>query len=146
MLSQLLDQLNGADDGHCEASAVALGEMGEVALSHLRALLAHGNADARFWAVRALWVMGTPAATDALVGVLEDPSDMVRSGAALALGELKAEAAIEKLVHLLREERDSAGDHAADALSKIGKPAASVLIEALDDAHPWVRIRAARAL
>ncbi len=146
MLEQLLDQLNGSDDGSCEASAVALGKMGEAALPHLKALLVDGKTDARFWAVRALWVMDTWAATQTMVGVLDDPDEMVRSGAALALGELKAEDAIEKLARLMREEQGGAGDHAADALSKIGRPAARALFETLDDSRLWVRIRAARAL
>lgn len=146
MLNQLLNRLHGSDDGDCEVAAVTLGAMGELALPHLRILLADGNPDARFWAVRALWAMGTPAAIETLVGVLNDPDDMVRSGAALALGELKAEVAIQSLARLLREALSSAGDHAADALSKIGKPGTSALIEALGDGRPRVRIRAARAL
>jgi HEAT repeat protein len=146
MLDQLLNRLNGSEDGDCEAAAVTLGEMGEAALPHLTLVLANGDIDTRFWAVRALWAMGTPAAIEALMGALNDPHEMVRSGAALALGELKAEVAIEKLAWLLREEAGSTGDHAADALSKIGKPGASVLIDALGAARPWVRIRAARAL
>jgi HEAT repeat protein len=146
MLDQLLDRLSGSDDGECEAAAVALGEMRETALPHVTLVLVNGSADNRFWAVRALWAMGTPPAIEALVGALNDPDEMVRSGAALALGELKAEVAIEKLAWLLREEVGSAGNHAADALSKIGKPGAGVLIDALGAARPWVRIRAARAL
>ncbi len=146
MLKQLLNRLNGSDDGDCEAAAVALGEMGEAALPHLTFVLANGNADARFWTVRALWAMGTPTAIEILIGALNDPDEMVRSGAALALGELKAETAIERLAWLLREEAGSPGDHAADALSKIGEPGSGVLIDALGTARPWVRIRAARAL
>ena len=146
MIEQLLDRLNGSDDGDCEASAVALGIMGETALPQLKALLVDGTPDARFWAVRALWVMDTPAAIQTMVGVLDDPDEMVRSGAALALGELKAEIAVERLARLMHEEQGSAGDHAADALSKIGKPAARVLFETLDDTRALVRIRAARAL
>ncbi len=146
MLDQLLNQLDGSDDGDSEAGAVALGKMGETVLPHLTALLADGSADARFWVVRALWVMGTAAATDALIRILDDPNEMVRSGAALALGELKAESAVERLAQLVREEQGSPGDHAADALSKIGKPAADFLIHALNDARSRVRIRAVRAL
>jgi HEAT repeat protein len=71
---------------------------------------------------------------------------MVRSGAALALGELKAEIGVERLARLLREEEGCAGDHAADALSKIGEPAVSLLVGALGDARSRVRVRAARAL
>jgi HEAT repeat protein len=146
MLNQLLNQLVGSDDGDCEAGAVALGKMGESVLPHLTALLADGNADARFWVVRALWVMDTPAATQELIRVLDDPDEMVRSGAALALGELKAESAVERLAQLVQDEEGAPGDHAADALSKIGGPAADFLISALEDARSRVRIRAVRAL
>jgi HEAT repeat protein len=90
--------------------------------------------------------MGTPPATEILISTLGDPDEMVRSGAALALGELKAEVAIESLAQLLREDQGSTGDHAADSLGKIGEPALSVLFEALSDSQSWVRIRAARAL
>jgi HEAT repeat protein len=145
-LERLLDQLRAADDADCEAIAIALGEMGEAALPGLLASLADGDVDARFWAVRALWAMGTPAAVNALVGALGDPGDMVRSGAALALGELKAQVALERLAWLLRDAEGSAGDHAADALSKIGEPAVRFLVEALSEPRPWVRVRAARAL
>jgi HEAT repeat protein len=146
MPERLLDQLNASDDGNCEASAVALGKMGETALPHLKALLVDGSVDTRFWAIRALWVMETPAAIQSLIGMLDDSDEMVRSGAALALGELKAEASVDRLARLMREEQSNVGNHAADALSKIGKPAACILVAALDDARAWVRIRAARAL
>jgi HEAT repeat protein len=146
MLDQLLSQLVGSDDDDCEASAIALGQMGEVSLPPLKGVLSGGDIDVRFWAVRALWEMGTQSAITALLGVLDDASEMVRSGAALALGELKAEIAIAKLARVMREEQDSSGDHAADALSKLGEAATSTLIEALESARPWVRIRAARAL
>lgn len=146
MLDQLPIQLIRSDDGDCEARAVALGQMGEDSLPPLRAVLSEGDIDARFWAVRALWEMGTQSAIAALMGVLDDVNEMVRSGAALALGELKAEVAIAKLARVMREEQGSSGDHAADALSKLGDAATSPLIEALESARPWVRIRAARAL
>jgi len=99
-LIQLLDQLNGPDDDDCEVAAIALGKMGEVALPHLAALLANGDADTRFWAVRALQAMGTRAAVEALVDVLDDPEEIVRSGSALALGELKAEIAVDELARM----------------------------------------------
>jgi HEAT repeat protein len=145
-LERLLSQLHATDDAAGEASAIALGEMGEAALPGLLALLADGDVDARFWVVRALWAMGTPAAVNALVGALRDPSDMVRSGAALALGELKAREALEGLAGLLRDAQGNVGNHAADALSKIGEPAVPFLIEALSEPRHGVRIRAARAL
>jgi HEAT repeat protein len=71
---------------------------------------------------------------------------MVRSGAALALGELKAAAAVPDLMRLLREDAAAPGDHATDALGKIGQPAARALIEALKSPYSLVRLRAAKAL
>lgn len=49
-----------------------MGQMGEDSLPPLRAVLSEGDIDARFWAVRALWEMGTQSAIAALMGVLDD--------------------------------------------------------------------------
>ena len=147
MLEELIERLNTCeDDGDCEAAAIALGKMGEVALPHLKAILAQGDADARFWAVRALGAMGTPAAVELLIALLDDADEMVRSGAAWVLGDLQAREAIPSLARLLREEVNSVGQHAADALSKIGEPAVNALVEALSDHRTQARVRAARAL
>jgi HEAT repeat protein len=71
---------------------------------------------------------------------------MVRSGAALALGELQAETAVSTLAHLLTTDISACGDHAADALAKIGPAAAPALLEALRQDAAWVRRRAAKSL
>lgn len=125
---------------------MTLGQQGESGLAVLADLLVSAEPDLRFWAVRGLWANASPEAVTLLIQTLSDQEEMVRSGAALALGELKAEPAVPGLAHLLRADPTESGSHAADALAKIGLPAAPVLIEALQAEQPWVRVRAARAL
>ncbi|GAB4441387.1 MAG: hypothetical protein Fur0044_37870 [Anaerolineae bacterium] len=144
--ADLRGQLHSADDTVCEAAAVTLGQQGESGLAVLADLLVSAEPDLRFWAVRGLWANASPEAVTLLIQTLSDQEEMVRSGAALALGELKAEPAVPGLAHLLRADPTESGSHAADALAKIGLPAAPVLIEALQAEQPWVRVRAARAL
>lgn len=144
--SDLIEQLTTLDEAACEAKAIAVGQTGEAGLQTLAGLLAVNNADVRFWAVRGLWANGSPQAVQMLIDTLADEAEMVRSGAALALGELKAEAAIEALAHLLVHDTSASGNHAADALAKIGQPAAPALIEAMKQPAAHVRRRAAKAL
>jgi HEAT repeat protein len=144
--ANLIDTFTSADDAACEAAAIQLGQQGSAGLATLTELLAATEADARFWAVRGLWTNGSTAAIEKLIKALSDSEEMVRSGAALALGELKAGTAVEALAQLLCGDASESGNHAADALAKIGQPAAVRLIEAVQDEHSWVRVRAAKAL
>jgi HEAT repeat protein len=145
-MSDLIQTFTSGDDSAAEAAAVALGQGGTTGLDALAQLLAAPGADARFWAIRGLWANGSPEAIMVLVKALSDPEGMVCSGAALALGELKAEAAIEKLAQLLISDPAECGHHATDALAKIGLPAAQALMAALQNEQPWVRVRAVKAL
>ena len=144
--AHLIEQFNALDDEACEAEAIVLGQNGQTGLQALQQLLTHHEADLRFWAVRGLWANGSPEAVTMLIETLEDDEEMVRSGAALALGELKAEAAVEALAHLLTADPSASGNHAADALAKIGPPSVQVLIKAMTQEDARVRRRAAKAL
>lgn len=144
--AELIRQFAAADDAACEVDAVALGQQGKNGFALLIELLAASEPDVRFWAVRGLWANGSPEAVTLLIQVLSDQEEMVRSGTALALGELKAEPAVMELAHLLATDPTESGSHAADALAKIGPPAAPVLIELLSHEQPRVRVRAAKAL
>ncbi|MBI1879744.1 MAG: HEAT repeat domain-containing protein [Chloroflexi bacterium] len=144
--TDLIAYFTTADDAACEAAAIALGQQAVEGLATLAELLAAVEADARFWAVRGLWANGTSEAVVLLIKTLSDQEEMVRCGAALALGELKAEAAVKALARLCTTNPAESGNHAADALAKIGQAAAPALIEAMQNEHPWVRVRAARAL
>jgi len=130
-----------------EAAAITLGEQGAAALPAIQRLLQAADTDVRFWAVRSLWANGSTAAQETLIAdLLSDQEEMVRSGAAFALGELQSEISISALIRLLMEDPGAPGDYAAHALSKIGQPAAEPLIDALKDKRTLVRIRAAKAL
>lgn len=146
MDKHLIERLTSRDDAACELEAITLGQSGATGLKTLAKLLAADEVDARFWAVRGLWANGSPEAVARLIEALQDEAEMVRSGAALALGELKAEAAVKPLARLLGSDPSASGDHAGDALGKIGQPAAPVLIEAMASKLAWVRRRAAKAL
>lgn len=144
--NKLFDRFKSKDDSACEAEAIALGQQGETGLQNLKQLLTTDDTDLRFWAVRGLWANGSPEAVVLLIETLDDKEEMVRSGAALALGELKAEASVDALARLLAGDTATAGDHAADALAKIGSQSASVLIEAMSHQDAQIRRRAAKAL
>ena len=145
-IRQLTTPVTPETEAVCEATAIALGERGEAALPAIRTLLASPNVDVRFWAVRSLWAHGGETASALLIEALSDAAEMVRSGAALALGELKTEAAIPDLIRLMSGDSAPPGDHAADALSKIGPPAAAPLSATLHHERPLARMRAAKAL
>jgi HEAT repeat protein len=149
-IAELLDRLNEPiteeNEAAGEAAAIALGELGDEALPAISSLMAAADVDRRFWAVRSLWANGSSTAQEYLIGLLTDPEEIIRSTAALALGELKVEAAVPPLAKLMTTDKSPAGNHAADALSKIDSPAAAALISALEDERSWVRLRAAKAL
>jgi HEAT repeat protein len=146
MTTELIEKFLSGDETRCEAEAIILGEQGRAGLAALRDLLAADKADPRFWAVRGLWANGSSEAIVLLIEALQDETEMVRSGAALALGELKAEAAVEALSQLLSGDPGSSGNHAGDALGKIGQAATPALSAALQSDKAWVRVRAAKAL
>jgi HEAT repeat protein len=146
-LAQALQtQIMQDDEAGCEVTAIQLGERGQQALPTIRQLLASTDVDTRFWAIRSLWANGAEEAQALLIDCLTDADEMVCSGAAMALGELKSEAAVPELMRLLQEEAGTTGNHATDALGKIGQPAAAVLIDALKSQHSLIRLRAAKAL
>lgn len=146
MEASLLAQFTSADEFACEAAAIKLGQQGAAGLVALVELLSAAQPDLRFWAVRGLWANGSVEASALLVKTLADPEAMVRSGGAYALGELKAEAAIEALTRLVTTDATEAGEHAIDALAKIGQASAPALIKMLSDERAWVRVRVAKAL
>jgi len=144
--AELITRFTTLDEQSCEAEAISLGKRGDVSLPALAQLLQAEEVDARFWAARALWANQSPQAVEMLVSALRDEEEMVRSGAALALGELKAGTAVDALARLLTTDSTASGDYAADALSRIGPPAEKALIEAMKNGQTWVRRRAAKAL
>jgi HEAT repeat protein len=133
-------------DERREATALAIGPLGDSALSRLCELLQSENADHRWWAARALAALGTPSAVSLLIETLSDPDPDLRACAALGLGALAAPEAASPLAKLLADESAYVGRIAGNALLQIGAPAVPVLIEALRSPSPAARAGAARAL
>ena len=142
----LLDSIAAGDDARTEEAALALGRLGDAALPPLRDLLADADPDRRWWAARALAAIATPAARQLLITALTDPDADVRSCAAQGLGELRAVEAVDELVRCMADPSPLVSRIAADSLARIGLPAASALVAALQERETLTRAGAARAL
>jgi len=167
-LKVFLDSVAAGDDARTEEAALALGhrsvesvptarlsvstELDDAVrrsarvMPSLRALLADADTDRRWWAARALAAVGTPAARDLLIATLTDPDPDVRACAAQGLGELRAEEAVAGLVRCLADPSPFVSRIAADGLARIGPPAVTALIAALQEGEVLARAGAARAL
>lgn len=145
-LDELLETLVSGDDDSREAAAIALGRFGAAAAGPLAALLAGPDADARWWAARALAEVGTAGAVPPLLEALGDPVPDVRACAALALGRIGDGAGAPALAERLGDESAFVASVAADALSMIGEPAVGALAEKLQDESAHARLLAVRAL
>jgi Uri superfamily endonuclease len=145
-LDELLEVLLSADEDSREQAALALGRFGTTAAEELAAILATGEADARWWAARALAVVGGEAALPALVRVLDDPEPDVRACAALALGHMGDGSAAPALADRLGDESPFVASIAADALSMLGEGAVDALAGRLGDGNLHIRLLAVRAL
>jgi HEAT repeat protein len=82
-----------------------------------------------------------------LLEALKNRMDIIRWGAADALGRLGSESALEPLIDLLGDKEPWVRSSAAEALGRIGSEAAlAPLAEALKDEDRFVRWKAAEAL
>jgi HEAT repeat protein len=145
-MQAVFDELISGDDARAESSIPAIVEMGADAIPTLLDLTRSTDSDFRWWAVRALAASPYATAVD-LIPLLADPSPEVRAAAALALCSHPHEAAIEALVKTLADEDQLVAGLAANALTKIGKPATLNLIEVMHTPAPLsARILAVRAL
>jgi len=147
-MKKVLDLLQNGNEEEKESAAARLMEQGESALPGLEAVLASGNPDARWWAVRALAEIPGSTAVRHLVTALKDPDEDLAVCAAMGLGERRegSPKAVKGLLALLQRPSTYVARHVGDALSKIGEPAVPGLITALEDPIPSVRVQAARAL
>ncbi len=145
-LEIFLNCIAAGDDARTEVAALALDNADDTVLPALCSLLADSDPDRRWWAARALAAVGTQAAREQLVAALADPDPSVRACAAQGLGDLQAEQAVVGLVHCLADPAPLVSRIAADSLARIGSPAVSALIAALQATHSPVRAGAARAL
>jgi HEAT repeat protein len=142
-----LSNLFSGDDARAEA---ALAHITADYLPDLQAALLGHDAEARWWAVRALAALAHQPDSPAIALLLTstaDPDAEVRAAVFQALGEAKIAEAITPLLFALSDSSPYLARLAADALIRIGPPAVPGLIRALqNDAEARVRVNAARAL
>jgi len=128
----------------------ALGAIGGPAIPAMRKLFLEGAEAPRRPLVYALGAMG-PVATDVLLEGLDSPHEMVRCGAAYALG-LNQRPSHDTVAALSKAAQDASPAvryTAIDSIGQIGKIASSgvdVLIDRLSDAEAETRFNAALAL
>lgn len=135
------------------AVANALMEIGPPAARALPDLLPHmGNRRDGANVIQAVGRLGAdnPSAVAALRSVLADQRSPHRGGAAAALGQLKAEAAVPELIAALSARRKYTRILSAQALARIGPPKAAAavphLAALLDDPDHDIQRAAAEAL
>jgi HEAT repeat protein len=132
----LVELLGDRDRFIRSRAAYALGLIGAPAVGSLREAASHGDADFRRGAVAALGKIEDPAATEALVDALGDPSPEVRQDAVAALAA-REDRAVSALTTALRDPDPRKREGAAQALAGTGDPGArTALEEALLSADP----------
>lgn len=140
----------GLDDlfsGEEDRAAAALERVSAADAPELLSALAHGDAEARWWAAAALAGLPGEAVTAALLAAALDPDQAVRAAVLHALGGRRAPEAIPPLLFALADPSPYLARLAADALVQIGAPAVPALCEALDhEVEARVRVNLARAL
>jgi Uri superfamily endonuclease len=146
-LEDLLKTLTCGDDESREAAVQELSRLGDALVEPLAALLTGAqDAEARWWAARALAEIGGEAAVGPLVQALDDAESDVRACAALALGHIGAGSAAPALAARLADDSAFVAGIAADALSMIGPPAMEALTASLQAPQATARLLAVRAL
>lgn len=146
LIHTLISRDGCCSDDEREKVALALGQLGSSVVEPLAGILAWGDADARWWAVRALAEVQGSRAVPPLIRALVDDDPDVRACAALALGRNGDAAAAPALASALADESGYVAGIAADALSMIGEPAIDVLVPRLAQDSAHIRVLAARAL
>jgi Uri superfamily endonuclease len=134
----------GSSDCRCPAHLIYFATHPVDALS--RVLAEAPDPDARWRALAALRIVGTPQAITAISAALSDSDEGIRAGAAVSLGELRAVEAAPALVECLADASPLVANRAAEALERIGEEAVPALCAALTDERDAVHIHAAKAL
>ena len=145
-IDRWIQELMSGDDRRAEAAASELADYGREALDPLRALLKSNDADARWWAVRALAELDAPEALPWILQALDDPDLSVRQCAALGLRQNPYPQATPALAAALEDEDRMYASLAADALIEIGSDAVPALLDTLKTGEHGARLQAARAL
>ncbi len=154
-LRPLVEAIQQGNEARAEEIVTDLLSGGALSPENLHPLMDSPDPDLHWWAVRILGEIYQPAAFDALLRALNDPSEDVQQCAALGLRHhaehgLQAEQAkqaVHALLPLLGKAAPLLASLARQALSAIGAPAVQALLDILKHSEePAARLAAMRAL
>jgi HEAT repeat protein len=134
------------DDERAEAAVRALAARSPAALPALGEWLTGPDAEARWWAARALAELDDPRVPALLRQALGDADPDVRLCAALGLRRRPSPEAIPDLAGLLGSTDRLLARLAADALIAVGSAATEALLRVMERGSPAARLEAVRAL
>lgn len=145
-IEPLLALLAADNDADVRANAArALGKLGDGRAPLLQALR-DPTPEVRANAILALEKLGDRSTVSAIVPLLEDSDATVRYHATRVVGKFGGADQVAPLMARLRDDPIPSDPTLTFALADIGAPALDPLIEALRDARPTVRAKAAEAL
>lgn len=131
-VEELIFVLSNPDEDVRWKAAIALGEIGDVrAVDPLVRLLSDNDRFVKSRAAYALGKIGKPAVAT-LSRVLAEGEPGERWGAAIALGQIRDPVSAPALVRALGDRNDSVRVEAASALTGMGEPGVSVLVECME--------------
>jgi HEAT repeat protein len=149
-LPALATSLDDPDPKVREAAAAAIGQLGVISVTVLTEMLNHPDKYVRRHAVWGLGKLGPAAASvrHRVCHALKDDDPRTATGAAQALGAMGEAAAdaVPALAEAMRGANIVLCRLAAKALSQIGRPALTTLINHLRHTDPFIRGEAAVAL
>lgn len=145
-LSDLVTKLL-ADDDTARQATEELAEQGSAFLTAIQSLLAHEQADVRWWAVRTcVIIQDNVDIAPLLIQALQDPDPAVRQCAALGLQQRPDDRAVAALIAALSDPDSLVARLAANALAATGPAAVPELINLVENSSSKVRLEAVRAL
>jgi HEAT repeat protein len=136
------------DSAKLNVAITAIAAVGEPAIPRLSTALSDPDENVRMSAVQALARIKTPAVIDPLIGVLNDDSPQVRTEAVRALGERRAQRAVQSMLeHARNDDTESVRYDCLTSLGQIGDPAAlPLLLDGTHDEDRYVRMWSMAAL
>jgi HEAT repeat protein len=151
-IESCIAELASGDDRRAEAAALELVALGDAALPALLRFFnenqsnAPQQVDCRWWALRVLAEIQSPAAREALLQGVEDPNHRLRQCALLGLRLQPDERLLSRAPSLLADRDALTASLAGDALIALGTQATPALVKTLQDAPQSARLQAVRAL
>jgi HEAT repeat protein len=145
-LTAIISDFTSGSDSRADSAARELASLGTQNLNPFKQLLSHPHVDVRWWSVRSLAEVQSPAAATLLIDCLSDADQSVRHCAALALHQQPDSSAVPALIQALKSSDQLLARIAGDALIAVGSEAVPALLEVLQHDSPPARIAAARAL